>query len=63
MRTISNSYVSRVLFAVPAFAEPRRLRRLHHMRGPGPKWRKEPTYCTSNGMRPRDQNWSESAAD
>ena len=59
MRTISNSYVSRVLFAVPPFDEPRRLRRggawlfdsyrleLDHTRGPGPKWRKKPAYPTN----------------
>jgi hypothetical protein len=54
MRTFSNSYVSRVLFAVPPFNEPRRLHRrgaslfepyrpeLHYMHGAGLKWRKTP---------------------
>jgi hypothetical protein len=59
MRTFSNSYVSRVLFAVSPVDEPRRLRRrtaslfdpywpeLHYMRGPGTKWRKKPACGTS----------------
>ena len=75
MRTISNSYVSRVLFAVPPFDEPRRLRRggaslfdsyrleLDHTRAQAQSGERSPPTPQTNGMRARDSDRSEPAAD